>query len=280
MSNTRKQRWVGGFTLIELLVVMCTIAILVAMILPAVRSARDEARSARCLSNLHQLGIAMTLYSKNYADGLPRGFPPWITLLVTTGGQNKYVPDPMVLICPNDPSRGREGGRPDSVKQGSGQIIDQFPMADIDEHAGERDGNPTHPTNSTNGGIDCSYLFEFCGEPCDWIYGVQGPIGTATVGNVPNGGEWQWTSPPDWPTFKNMTDAEENGALDGILSWNEVKVLSQNGNAERGLKAWDIHVPILRCYWHCDNNILNDDSRVLNLRGDISADRGTFSWFK
>jgi prepilin-type N-terminal cleavage/methylation domain-containing protein/prepilin-type processing-associated H-X9-DG protein len=98
---TKKTKSVGGrrgFTLIELLVVIAIIAILAALLFPALSAARERGRSIRCVSNLRQVGLALTMYADDHGELCPprAGVPYWTLPLYS------YYQDMALLKCPSD----------------------------------------------------------------------------------------------------------------------------------------------------------------------------------
>lgn len=66
-----KRRRGAGFTLIELLVVVSIIALLISILLPSLRKARNQAKDTVCMSNMHQLGVMLHYYLADNGERLP-----------------------------------------------------------------------------------------------------------------------------------------------------------------------------------------------------------------
>jgi prepilin-type N-terminal cleavage/methylation domain-containing protein len=97
-----------AFTLIELMVVIAIIAILASLLLPVLTTAKTKAKSAQCLSNLHQLGLAFEMYCSDEGKTFPWSMQPgqfWLQVL-----RQSYGDTDRIRLCPvtTEPSQERK----------------------------------------------------------------------------------------------------------------------------------------------------------------------------
>ncbi|MHB0998397.1 MAG: type II secretion system protein [Armatimonadota bacterium] len=172
-----------GFTLIELLVVIAIIAILAAILFPVFSSARESARRTSCISNLKQLGIAISMYKEEYDSTWPAApalfAPPFNQL------NGAVLPGPLppltFTLAPYTKSNGiwrcpvskRYEVGIDQVYRLSTEpyvIKESYAFANMEQYAAARHAFPNWP-NSTLSGVSDSQFTDPSGKIAMWCFG-------------------------------------------------------------------------------------------------------------
>ncbi len=112
MKSNSRRFYSSGFTLVALLIIVVVLAILAAMLLPALAGAHDRARRIQCVNNLKQCGLAFRIWAGDNTDKYPMATP------VDFGGTKEFdtgadtfrhfqvmsneLSTPKILICPAD----------------------------------------------------------------------------------------------------------------------------------------------------------------------------------
>jgi prepilin-type N-terminal cleavage/methylation domain-containing protein len=242
-------RFRGGFTLIELLVVIAVIAILASLLLPVLAKGKEAAKSAQCLSNLHQISLA----TKSYADDNHDTFWCDANGVMVNGGEWTANPNSSVLLDPSDNDAywalgyyAYFGRNPKLFHCPDGTVVDQW-----------HDSGLYYPysfwENSTYG--VCQYLTDpYTGSGTQYGANATGPMKTTS-----------YLSPRSTILCQDATEQRMEGDDDSLgLFPTETKILTQ-WDTNSYLQTLYPGVDLLSGWWRH-----NSKCNTLWLPGNIS----------
>lgn len=158
----------SGFTLIELLIVIAIIALLVSILVPALSSAKDQAKTVYCLSNLRNIGAAMNSYADANKDRIPRAMDNrdsiWIFVFMPHIGSDFKKREDYRQVkyyqCPAFPQDNNSRNQRSNARQTVDYVINAWdldnPCLD-DSQGGEQVDHPTK-RNAIKFSSDLIYL--------------------------------------------------------------------------------------------------------------------------
>ena len=139
-----------GFTLIELLVVIAIIAVLMAILMPALQRVKKQAQAATCLSGLRQIGVAAELYANDYDLFIPRGStgnnPIWFIQFLPYVGQARGERDyrnVKIFRCKSWPTTGSGLYNIPNSRQTVTYVMNDWTFSSRFDDSGRNVGEPT-----------------------------------------------------------------------------------------------------------------------------------------
>jgi prepilin-type N-terminal cleavage/methylation domain-containing protein len=235
----------NGFTLIELLVVVAIIAVLISILLPALASAREQAKRAVCMSNVHQITLVANMFADDNNSWYPSisavgpgtnppCYPWWLDPKSTRMFVPRFLPNPQVFFCPSALWETWGDGMQERKSQWDNflqypLINNQFLVTTYDlvfgSHANVDSpwvrfrhyaGDAAHPANGPDGSSDGTYPVK--------SNGVNDPSTRVLVTDSFNNNPWwlinQYANPHNHPDQTGNGGAGSNqGYVDGHAQW-------------------------------------------------------------
>lgn len=218
-----------AFTLIELLVVIAIIAILAAMLLPALASAKEQSKRANCKSNMHQALIAIQMYGMENREKVPAGRDnagnshciricnsSWSNLVQYSGGNQR------ILDCPNVVF----GSSPKRYDANYGFLIGMFYLGDVNTTAwSPKNAWYWHSAQKvTESGTNVMLA---CPNTWDYQDTLRCTPHTSRGARQYNGGSLTFFDTKSTPVQEGAQGGDV-GFLDGSVLWRPVKQMKTN----------------------------------------------------